>query len=68
MPVSTIMRYSYYFTEHGLEKDAMTRYARLAGRDGSKCTGCNAPCLGACPHGVNVQASLLGAHELLTLA
>jgi predicted aldo/keto reductase-like oxidoreductase len=67
MPVSTIMRYSYYFTEHGLEKDAMIRYARLADRNASKCADCDAPCLEACPHGVNVLASLLGAHELLTL-
>jgi len=67
MPMSTIMRYSYYFTEHGLEKDAMTRYARLDGRDGSMCAACSAPCTGACPHGVNIQASLLRVHELLTL-
>jgi predicted aldo/keto reductase-like oxidoreductase len=68
MPVSTIMRYGYYFTEHGLEKDAMTRYARLAGRDGSNCASCSAPCAGACPHGVNIQASVLRAHGLLSLA
>jgi predicted aldo/keto reductase-like oxidoreductase len=68
MPVSTIMRYRYYFTEHGLEKRSMLKYAGLDGRDGSRCAGCSAPCLDACPHGVNIRASLLCAHDLLTLA
>jgi predicted aldo/keto reductase-like oxidoreductase len=67
MPVSSIMRYGYYFIEHGLEKDAMTRYARLDGRDGSKCAGCAAPCTGVCPHGVNIRANVLRTHDLLTL-
>jgi predicted aldo/keto reductase-like oxidoreductase len=68
VPVSTIMRYAYYFTGQGREKLAMTKYARLAGRDGSVCARCSAPCAGACPHGVNVQAQVLRAHGLLRLA
>jgi predicted aldo/keto reductase-like oxidoreductase len=68
VPVSTIMRYAYYFTGQGREKLAMTKYARLEGRDGSACAGCSAPCTGACPHGVNVQAQVLRAHGLLRLA
>jgi predicted aldo/keto reductase-like oxidoreductase len=68
IPVSTIMRYSNYFAGQGREKHAMVKYARLGGRDGSVCMSCIAPCIGACPHGVNIQANLVRAHNLLTIA
>jgi predicted aldo/keto reductase-like oxidoreductase len=68
LPVSTIMRYSYYFTGQGREKEAMGRYARLGEASGARCMGCNAPCDGACPHGVDIRANMLSAHSLLTLA
>jgi predicted aldo/keto reductase-like oxidoreductase len=68
VPVSTVMRYAYYFTEQGREKLAMSKYSRLTGLDGTTCTSCSGPCAGACPHGVNIQANLLAAHGLLTLA
>lgn len=67
LPVSTMMRYSYYFQQHR-EKYAMKKYAELGGRDGSMCLSCSAPCKQACPHRVSIQASLLKAHEMLTLA
>lgn len=68
LPVSTIMRYSYYFEMQGREKYAMSLYANLKGRDGSLCLTCDAPCTGACPHGVNIQVNLFGAHALLQIA
>ncbi len=68
LPVSTIMRYAYYFLRQGREKHAMQKYARLSGRDGSLCLDCSAPCRNACPHGVSIQASLLRAHAVLTMA
>jgi aryl-alcohol dehydrogenase-like predicted oxidoreductase len=68
VPVSTVMRYAYYFTEQGREKLAMSKYARLGGRRAIPCPSCTAPCSGACPHGVNIQANLVSAHDLLTLA
>jgi predicted aldo/keto reductase-like oxidoreductase len=66
VPVSTIMRFSYYFAMQRREKYAMAKYASLRGRDASLCVGCNAPCTGACPHGVNIPANLFAAHNLLT--
>ena len=66
VPVSTIMRYAYYF-DQGREKDAMIKYNRLTEKNGSPCIDCSAPCTGACPHGVDVQNNLVQAHELLTL-
>jgi hypothetical protein len=46
----------------------MGRYARLGEASGARCMGCNAPCDGACPHGINIRANMLSAHSLLTLA
>ena len=68
LPVSTIMRYSYYFTGQGREKEAMGKYARLGTANGARCLGCDAPCDGACPLGIDIRANLLSAHSLLTLA
>ncbi len=69
VPVSTIMRYSYYY-EQGYEKLAMEKYAGLKHRkesNASPCAGCDAPCEGSCPYGVMVKNSLLNAHSMLTL-
>jgi len=68
LPVSTIMRYSYYFACQGREKHAMAAYANLGRRNANVCLTCQAPCAGACPHGVSIQANLVHAHSMLTLA
>jgi len=66
LPVSTIMRYAYYY-EQGYEKLAMEKYAALKAVSAT-CAGCEAPCESACPHGVLVKSNLLNAHTMLTLA
>lgn len=66
MPVSTIMRYAYYYLQ-GREKEAMQKYADLKELNAIACHNCNAPCLNACPHNLNVQANLVQAHSMLTL-
>ncbi len=68
VPVSTIMRYSYYFKRQGREKFALGKYRKLDGRDGSVCMDCTASCQGACPHGIDIQANLVSAHSLLYFA
>jgi predicted aldo/keto reductase-like oxidoreductase len=68
LPVSTIMRYAYYYQSQGREKYAMSKYAALASRSAAPCVQCAAPCEGACPHGIDIQTTLLQAHGLLTLA
>jgi predicted aldo/keto reductase-like oxidoreductase len=68
VPVSTVMRYSYYFEGQGYEKYAMQKYAFLDAANGSSCENCSAPCTGACPHGIDIQTQLLQAHSLLSLA
>lgn len=67
VPVSTIMRYSYYY-EQGNEKLAMEKYAGLKESNAISCAGCDAPCEGSCPHRVMVKSNLLNAHSMLTLA
>ncbi len=67
VPVSTVMRYTYYFNHQGREKHAMKKYAALGTRNGALCLDCDAPCQRGCPHGVDVQASLYKAHAMLTL-
>jgi len=67
LPVSTIMRYAYYYEGQGLEKYAMQQYANLEEVDASVCHGCSAPCAERCPYGLDVQAHLLQAHARLTL-
>ena len=68
LPVSTIMRYAYYYAGQGREKYAMSKYAGLKGGDASHCAVCDAPCLKACPYSLDIQKQLLRAHSLLTLA
>ena len=68
IPVSTIMRYATYYQKQGSEKLAMQKYARLSGKDASVCESCDAICANACPHSVNIQANLVNAHSMLTIA
>ena len=67
LPVSTIMRYAYYYLQ-GQEKTAMSKYNGLGDLNAMPCHGCDAPCLKACPYKLNVQANLVQAHSMLTLA
>ncbi len=68
LPVSTIMRYAYYFKYQGWEKEAMLKYSHLNGADASLCEGCHSPCLNSCEFQVNIPRQLKAAHNLLTLA
>lgn len=68
LPVSSIMRYAYYYEFQGREKYAMEKYAGLHAQNGSLCATCDAPCERACPHHLSVQAHVMQAHSLLTLA
>ncbi len=68
LPVSTIMRYAYYYEGQGREKYAMSKYAGLGGKDATACLDCIGSCEGACGHGIDIQSNLLQVHNLLTLA
>jgi hypothetical protein len=66
--VNAIMRYEYYFSAKGREKEAMGLYAAVSDRglDAGGCAGCAGHSEAACPYGVPIQAKLLMAHENLT--
>ena len=66
VPVSTVMRYAYYFETQGREKHAMQRYHALA-QNAAACVGCPAPCESACPNGLAVPIQLSAAHARLSL-
>ena len=68
VPVSTIMRYAYYYEGQGREKASMNLYAHLNGKDASPCHDCGGDCAGACPYGIDIQPKLFQVHDLLTLA
>lgn len=68
MPVSTIMRYAYYFEHQGREKEAMDKYRRMTEEKATVCEDCHAPCLSACKFHLDIPAQLMAAHNLLTLA
>ncbi|UCF65857.1 MAG: hypothetical protein JSW33_08530 [bacterium] len=55
VPVSTIMRYAYYFQNQQREKEAREKYARLLGRHAPSFAYCDTPCLKKCPDSLNIQ-------------
>lgn len=67
LPVSTIMKYAYYFECQQREKYAIGKYSDLDGHDASNCLTCNGSCRSRCPHGVDVRGQLVRAHSLLTI-
>jgi predicted aldo/keto reductase-like oxidoreductase len=68
VPVSSIMRYAYYYEGQGQEKYAMSLYAGLEGPTASACVDCAGSCAGACPYSIDIQPNMLQVHDLLTLA
>ncbi len=68
VPVNTILRYGHYYAAQGREKQAMQKYADLAGPTADICAGCPGHCEAACPHGVRAKSLLAQAHDNLTMA
>jgi len=64
--IDDVLRYRMYFEDYGDEKEAMRLYAKLPVQ-ADVCTGCSAPCAGACPHGIAIPERTQEAHGLLTL-
>ena len=63
LPVSTIMRYNYYYEVKKREREAMEKYAKLpGGRPHILCRNCPGYCEQNCPYGVATRAVLAAAH------
>lgn len=67
VPVNKIMRYTYYFHSHGMEKSAIQKYLELPGGKPDLCINCEGFCEKACPYGVLTRPLLALAHESLSL-
>ncbi len=65
LQIHDVLRHRMYFEDYGEQKEAMRLYSELSPR-GDVCTSCSAPCNGACPFGVPIRESVLGAHRLLS--
>jgi predicted aldo/keto reductase-like oxidoreductase len=72
VPVNTIMRYNYYFSVKGREKEAMARYARLVSEQRFRsgipdvCGDCPGHCQNACPYDISIVPLLSIAHHNLS--
>jgi predicted aldo/keto reductase-like oxidoreductase len=67
VPIHDILRYRLYFNNYGQEKYAMNLYAALPeDKTVQQCVSCDAPCGGACPHGIAIPSKLAEAHSELT--
>jgi len=63
LPVSTIMRYNYYYEVKRREREAMEKYAKLPGeKPHILCQNCPGYCEQNCPYGVSTRALLAAAH------
>ncbi len=54
-----------YFEDYGAQKEGMRLYAALE-KQADVCASCPAPCVSACPFGLQIPERLLGAHAMLT--
>lgn len=67
LPVSDIMRYNYYFSVKGREKEAMAKYAALGDKKPSElCRNCPGYCENACPYKVSTRSVLAMADRNLS--
>ncbi|MBF0553444.1 MAG: aldo/keto reductase [Nitrospirae bacterium] len=64
--IAASLRYQMYFKDYGMEKRAMTSYARLLNKAEACLTCKNTACSGACPYGLPVAQMLRETHKTLT--
>jgi len=65
--VNEVLRYAMYYEHYGMERNAMELYGGLEpARRPSACDGCSAPCVSACPHGLQVRSRLLESRAILS--
>lgn len=66
--VNDVLRYSMYFEDYGMEKEAIRYYSELEPeKKPAACLNCNGDCEAACPYKLNVREKLLKAHKLLSV-
>ena len=66
LSIHDVLRQRMYYEDYGAQKEAIRGYAALE-KKADVCNGCSAPCLNACPYGINIAERTRGTHELLSL-
>ena len=66
LPIYDVLRHRMYYEQYGAQKEAMRLYSALE-TQADVCTGCAAPCSGACPDGISIPERTRETHALLTL-
>ena len=67
LAIHDVLRHRMYYEDYGRKREGARLYAQLE-RNAGVCATCSAPCAGACPVGIPIQARMIGAHEMLTRA
>jgi aryl-alcohol dehydrogenase-like predicted oxidoreductase len=67
LAIHDVLRHRMYFEDYGRKHEGARLYAQLV-RNARVCAACSAPCAGACPVGISIQARMIGAHEMLARA
>ena len=70
--VNEILRFSMYFEDYKMEKEAMRYYSELPeSRKANACFSCSYAsdngCAAACPYGLDIRAKLQHAHRILSV-
>jgi predicted aldo/keto reductase-like oxidoreductase len=67
LPVNEIMRYNYYYSVKGRQKEAMEKFASLPGKKPHEvCGGCPGYCESSCPYNVETRTLLAMAEGNLS--
>lgn len=64
LPIHDVLRHRMYAEDYGWPDEARRLYASLE-RTAAVCSGCSAPCRGACPDGIDIRTRMMGAHRIL---
>lgn len=67
VPINTILRYNYYFTNKQREKYAIQKYQELPGGKPDLCLNCEGYCEQACPYGVLTRPLLAIANHNMSI-
>ncbi len=63
--IHDVLRHRMYFEDYGAQKEAMRHYASVE-TQADVCSGCHAPCTGACPYGIAIPERMRETHALLS--
>ncbi len=67
VPINDVLRYSMYFEDYKMEKEAIRYYAEIDDQiKPYSCVSCNGVCSDACPYGLKVRENLIRANEILS--